>query len=261
MTSETPKTDAQRAQDAQVRSREDFMKRLFAVAVSVGFASPLTRMDWIANGTAPDKGQWHQIVILVTALLATIGSWEGYFSAIGSRPLKGVWRFFVDITLVLIYMVLLISSLHPYLFLPILVVIFILYVIWDMLTIYEHTGHYYYSVADNMPNRCVVATTYWRGIFPETTEKAVRRGHIITVLWALYFSGLLIMRLVLNFDNIYVMCGMASLGLLGYRKNKRTEYDSNGKEKRKTAYTILEVTLVIVGFLIAAAVLGYTLKA
>jgi hypothetical protein len=72
-------TKKDEAQSAQAKSRADFMKRLFAVAVSVGFASPLTRMGWITNGTAPSGAEWQQIVILATALLATIGSWEGYF--------------------------------------------------------------------------------------------------------------------------------------------------------------------------------------
>jgi uncharacterized membrane protein len=83
----------------------------------------------------------------------------------------------------------------------------------------------------------------------------VRRGHIITVLWAVYFAALLIMRLFLTFDNIYVMCGMASLGLVFYRINKATRYDSNGAERQKTGYTIFWVVLVIFAFLAIAALL------
>jgi hypothetical protein len=112
------------AETAQAESRADFMKRLFAVAVSVGFASTLTRMVWISNGTIPTGDERHQIALLTTALIATISSWEGYFAAIDVRPLRSIWRFIIDIVLVLVYMILLISSGHPNLLLPILVFIF-----------------------------------------------------------------------------------------------------------------------------------------
>jgi FtsH-binding integral membrane protein len=256
-------TAKEEAQEARSRSRADFMKRLFAVAVSVGFASPLTRMSWIEHGTTPNGDEWRQIVILATALLATIGSWEGYFFAIANRPLKGVWRFIIDITLVLIYMILLISSGQPSsnlnLFLLILVVIFILYISWDALTIHEYAAYYYYNT-NEIPKRHTVFTTYRRGICPKKTEGGVRQGHILTLLWALYFVILLIMRLALGFDNVYMMCGMVWLGLLGYRKSKSTSYDKDGQERQKTRRTTIMAAIFAVGFLILAVLLVYCFK-
>lgn len=253
----TAKDDSQKA---QASSRADFMKRLFAVAVSVGFASPLTRMVWIEKGTLPTDVEWHQIAILATALLATIGSWEGYFSAIDNRPLKGVIRFVIDIILVLIYMILLISSAHPNFFLPILVFIFLLYVIWDALTIYEYKDYYYYGTGTESPINCVVLTTYRRGVFSLRTEGAVRRGHIVTVLWAAYFIGLLIMQLRFAVDNVYLVCGMASLGLLAYRIAKATKYDSDGNEKRKSGCTIALIAFAVIGLLAVDGLIGHYLR-
>jgi hypothetical protein len=245
---------------ALARSREDFMKRLFAVAVSVGFASPLTRMGWIEHGTFPNEAEWQQITILATALLATIGSWEGYFSAINNRPLKGVLRFIIDIVLVLFYMVLLISAGHSGLFLPIMAIIFVLYVIWDGLTIYEHPNYYYYGGAAEVPGCCIVISTYRRGIFSRNTEGPVRRGHIITVLWTIYFLALLMMRLISSYNNAYVMCAMTALGLVGYRLGKATGYDQNGTERLKTGRTLVRVLLLVLVLLGMAGGLGYACK-
>lgn len=248
------------AQNAQSESRADFMKRWFAVAVSVGFASPLTQMAWIKTGTAPNADEWKQIAFLATALLATVGSWEGYFSAIDDRPLKVIWRFIIDIILVLVYMILLISSGHSDLFLPLIVCIFLLYVIWDGLTIYEYADYYYYDDTNASPKCCIVAATYLRGFITRQNDAPVRRGHIITLLWALYFWSLLAIRLFLTFNNVYVMCGMASLGLLSYRISNATRYDRSGAEKQKTGCTIFGIAVVVVGFLGVAVLLGHLFK-
>lgn len=51
--------------------REDFAKRLFAVAISVGFATTIARMEWIKLGEFPTAAEFDQILILITGLIAT----------------------------------------------------------------------------------------------------------------------------------------------------------------------------------------------
>jgi hypothetical protein len=236
------------------------MKRLFAVAVSVGFASTLTRMAWITNGTWPSCDEWPQMAVLLSALIATIGSWEGYFAAIDNRPLEGMLRFTIDIALVFIYMILLISSVHTYLLLPILVLIFALYIMWDSLTILEHPDYYYYDDANAIPQNCVVFTTYRRGILSSRRVGSVRRGHIITALWAAYFFGLLAISHFVIFGSVYVICVMTWIGLIVYRLNKATPYDANGEERKKSGRTVLWIFILVIALLGARLGLALYLK-
>jgi hypothetical protein len=99
--------------------REDLIRRLFAVTISVGFAATLAAMPFIQHATYPSPPEWEQIAILLTALVTTILSWDGYLYAIAHRPLLGGSRYLIDISLVFIYMVLLITSKSSYLWLPI----------------------------------------------------------------------------------------------------------------------------------------------
>ena len=63
---------------ARAAIRADIVKRLFAVAISVGFAARLAQMDWVKNGTFPNFGEWQQNLELFTALVATLLSWDSY---------------------------------------------------------------------------------------------------------------------------------------------------------------------------------------
>jgi hypothetical protein len=40
---------------ARAEARADLIRRLFAVAISVGFAATLARMSWVQNGTRPNS--------------------------------------------------------------------------------------------------------------------------------------------------------------------------------------------------------------
>ena len=45
---------------AEIRS--DFIGRLFAVGVSVGFATAITRMNWVKTGDFPNQMELDQIL-------------------------------------------------------------------------------------------------------------------------------------------------------------------------------------------------------
>jgi hypothetical protein len=162
-------------------------------------------------------------------------------------------RFFIDILLVLIYMILLISSTYPNWLLPILTIIFILYALWDVLTVYEHRYYYYYKREnEQLPQDTSLSSTYRRGLYSRRSEPAIRRGHIITLLWTLYFIVLLIMWMSCDLTNIYLICAFASAGLVGYRATKASYYTAAGDLKQKGNGTVLYYIVVVCALLVGA---------
>ena len=130
------------ARRARAEARADLVRRLFAVAISVGFAATLARTTWVQNGTLPGAAELNQTLILGTALLAAVLGWDGPLLAMTDKPLFGFWRFLISLVLVFIYMFLLMASAHPECVLWTLAVIFILYVVWDVLTMREQIASY-----------------------------------------------------------------------------------------------------------------------
>lgn len=208
---------------AQAEIRADFIKRLFAVAVSVGFAATFVDMDWVKSGSLPNRPEWEQMAILFTGLVATVLSWDGYLLSISNKPLTDYPRFWIDIFLVFIYMFFLISSKQPGFWLPILAVVFGLYVLWDFLTVRVHPGAYNASLlpagaGDTYRARgSDVFRVYKEGFLgkPDTN-----RGPIITLSWAVYFVVLMIINLRSAEWQVFVAGGFAVLGLALYRGDK-----------------------------------------
>jgi hypothetical protein len=206
--------------------RADFIKRLFAVAISVGFATSFVQLGWVQQGTWPKSEEWERLFILATGMFATVLSWDGYLVSIDSKPLNGPGRFSIDIILVFIYMFLLISSAKPYLWLPTLAVVFILYVIWDALTVREHMRKYDTSL---MPSG---ADESYRAGFTDVLRVYIRgflnspntdRGPIISLSWAMFFVILAVLnyKLVAPYQT-FAACAAAFLALYLYRRDKGT---------------------------------------
>ncbi len=202
--------------------RADFIKRLFAVAISVGFATTLTKMKWVENGSWPADCEWEQLAILATGLIATVASWDGYLASIKAKPLNGYWRFVIDILLVFIYMFFLISSKQANFWLPILAFVFILYFIWDVLTVREHMGKYDLARPDLGDSYRAkfsdVVRIYVRGFFNKPDTK---RGPIITVSWTIFFAVLAVLNYLATARfQVFVACDFAIAGLILYRCDK-----------------------------------------
>ena len=130
------------ARRTRAEARADLIRRLFAVAISVGFAATLARMTWVQNGALPGPAELNQTLILGTALLAAVLGWESHLLAMAEKPLFGFSRFLVNLVLVFIYMFLLMASAHPECMLWTLAVVFVLYVVWDVLTMREQIASY-----------------------------------------------------------------------------------------------------------------------
>lgn len=211
---------------AKAEIRADLVRRLFAVAISVGFAATLTKMSWVTNGDWPDADERKQIVALITAMIATVLSWDGYLLAIKERPLIGFWRFAIDIVLVFIYMLLLMSSQHMEIFLIVLACIFLLYCAWDVLTIAEHPGKYLLDRfdGDRAPFRQII-DVYIGGV---RDKGQIKKGPIVTLSWAVYFLLLAIITIWAAQEHsaqehVYSTCVFAVAGLVLYRLDNNYE--------------------------------------
>src|SRR5579864_5087340 len=122
--------------------RADFMKRFYSVAVSVGFASKIGGFGFLSSLTLPNEEQRHQIILLVFAMTVVAGSWQFYFVSIDKKPLKDWQRFYIDIFIVSLYIILLLSvkSLDVFLFYILLIMLF--YVIWDLFSMRAYPLEY-----------------------------------------------------------------------------------------------------------------------
>jgi hypothetical protein len=204
----------------QAEIRGDLIRRLFAVAISVGAATTLSRMNWVNAGCPPDLREWQQLSILVAATVATVLSWDGYLMSIESRPLKGFWRFAIDISLVFIYMFLLMTSQHRTWWLFIHAFTFCLYVIWDFLSVREHLAEYYPTPrppADKQSIRDV----YARGLEDVDWPS---RSPIITIGWAIYFCLLYLINMHGLENRVFTTTLFALAGLILYRQDKKHRY-------------------------------------
>lgn len=167
-------------------SREEFMRRWFAIAISLGFASTVISTGWVQDGRwPPNENEWSHIFRLSAALLATLFSWEGYFISIQTKPLKDIWRYLIDVLLVFLYLFILITSKFPNYWLHLHAACFFIYAIWDLITISKYrTAFYEESILLTQPT---VAQVYWGGLL---AKSGIRRGPIITLGWLIYFTAI-----------------------------------------------------------------------
>jgi hypothetical protein len=120
---------------ARAETRADLIRRLLAIAIAVGFAATLAKMQWVQNGTLPGPAEFNQMLALITALLATILGWDSHLLALRNAPLTDFPRFLLHVVLVFVFMFLLMASTHPGCLLWTLAVIFFLYLVSDLLAI------------------------------------------------------------------------------------------------------------------------------
>ncbi|MPZ39106.1 MAG: hypothetical protein GEU95_13810 [Rhizobiales bacterium] len=227
----TDTTQAQRPPDRQedvrAKIRDDLIRRLFAVAISVGAATTIAQMNWVQSGRWPCMAEWQQQLILVAAMTATVLSWDGYLFSIADRPLRIFWRFAIDILLVFIYMVLLMTSKLLVWWLFIHALIFTLYAIWDFLTVYDWLPKYYYRTPEGTSQ--TIRGVYIGGL---RNSPDVSRGPIITIVWGLYFWALYFLNDWMPYwfnvsglrDRIIGTTLFVVLGLYFYRSDKIKRY-------------------------------------
>lgn len=215
--------------------RGDLIKRLFAVAISIGFGNAVAGSNWVKYGRMPSAEEGHQIAIVLVAVIATILSWDGYLTSIRNKPLKSLWRFAIDVVLVFSYMFIFITSKHSQFWLPIISFMFILYILWDIKSILEFPDQYadkYVSVAD----------VYYNGLKGSAKYNA---GPVITAWWALLFFISTYLYLLQNTD-LYVTCFLAVVSLYVYRLDKRY---SSADGRRGFTFSARFLTIVAICFI------------
>jgi hypothetical protein len=238
--------DLTNVRQARADARADLLRRLFAVAVSVGFAATLARMSWVQNGALPGPAELNQTLILATALLAAVLGWESHLLAMTEKPLFGIWRFLVNLVLVFVYMFLLMASAHPECVLWTLAVIFVLYVVCDVLTVREQNASADATpVGMPRPPAAQIWTVYAGGF---TGRAQVSPGPAITLAWAGYFILLAVIANGRAYAHLRTTCIFALIGLVGFW------IDAAPGERRADAHVMRRRMAFILIALLAAAV-------
>jgi hypothetical protein len=118
-------------------ARHDFVRRFVAVAVSVGFAAALARMIWVSEGTAPNLIEGEQLGRLGTAFFVILLGWEWHHKDLGIYKTTSLYRFIVDVAVVITSLFFLISYANQRIWLISLAAIFAWYVVWDFVNFVE----------------------------------------------------------------------------------------------------------------------------
>jgi hypothetical protein len=161
--------------------REDILGRFFAVAVSVGFASQIKdAFGSILSRGVTTPGQCTHAFLLIFAMVVVLGSWEFYFRAIGRSPLYDTSRFVIDISIVSLYVMLMVESSDPRVFVIVLMAIMGLYVVWDILRVWNTPERFGVSTGTSPLE---VAMVYARPLQKSTDESRSQYGPAITLWW------------------------------------------------------------------------------
>jgi hypothetical protein len=171
--------------------RSDLIKRLVPVAISVGFAGRLINAGWLVGGRCPTYGEWQEIPRLLAAIIIVLLSWEWYHRDIIRRPTENLFRFILDIIVIVVdFMFLYASSTEGLVMWSFfLFVIFALYVVWDVVSIFENAQPFLENPAPASPAVPFpgLVRVYSLAIGWPTRDN---RGPIITLVWTLYFFAL-----------------------------------------------------------------------
>lgn len=116
----------------------DFIDPFFAIVISFGLTYGLFTENWFEKGIFPVGMQsYAQLLALVLAFLFVILSWWGYHVSIFKQPIRGFYRFAFDVVLVILYGILFVEFRSVATFVFILVIIFIIYLLWDLYKVNE----------------------------------------------------------------------------------------------------------------------------
>jgi hypothetical protein len=130
----------------------DFLDFLFTVAISVGLTPELIQVSgvtgllseaWQKEGRWPCPDELFNIGVFGLGFLNLTLSWFGYHASIRTRPLNyvrgyGMFRFLLDVLLVISYGVILIKFKSFHVVLVLLILVFFIFVVWDCLKIGEY---------------------------------------------------------------------------------------------------------------------------
>lgn len=178
--------DKTKSENDKAEGRADFLKRFFAVAISVGFAAKLIEMNFLLHLDFSDSANTQQLLLLFISISIIMGSWDFYFTSIKDRPLYDRGRFFLDIFIVSGYILLLSSIDDERVFCRILCGILFLYYIWDILTAAQFPQEYQISSLSIFS----IFTLSTRGLYSPIPNEAVKLTPFISLWWFLVFVAI-----------------------------------------------------------------------
>lgn len=121
------------------RLRLEFIDPLFAIAIHIGVAEGIMESHWFHDTRTPkNQNEWFDIAVFCLGFATLVLSWFGYHASLLKRPIRGVGRFIIDVVLVLLYAAILVKYDHFSAVLFLLMIVFLLYPLWDLLKIAEH---------------------------------------------------------------------------------------------------------------------------
>ena len=117
----------------------DFVDPLFAVAIHIGFTHWFIDQPWFRDWRPPlGSHEWFSSATFFLGFLTILLSWVGYHQSVRTKPIKGYWRFLIDVVLVATYALLLVKASHLQAVLFLLFVIYGLYGLWDLAKVFEY---------------------------------------------------------------------------------------------------------------------------
>jgi hypothetical protein len=205
------------------KDRLDLVKRFFAVAVSVGFAG---RIIGLERACASPFDQREAIGRLIIGLIAVILFWDWYHRDVERRKYRCVPRFILDVLITFECMLFLYSSDHNTVWLSFLALIFVSFVLWDILAIIEWPSRYGAvpppANVDDEPlgGPKAIVGTYCGGVFRPSDEN---RAPFINLCWTGYFVALWLLSAWLKVSTgssavlacVFVLVGVAALRIDG----------------------------------------------
>lgn len=205
-------------EEERSKDRQDFMKRFFSVAVSVGFASKIGSLTFLSTFTIPTESELHQLVLLIFAMVIIVGSWEFYFSSVHKMPLVDCPRFVVDIAIVSLYIAMLSSVKLFDSFFLYLDVIMLFYIVWDILSMRVYPMHYGVS---HFSCRTVIAV-YQRGAFAKGGGR--REVDPFTTLWWFAIFVILLVCHRHHQQDFYVVALWTAVAYILYRTDQASPW-------------------------------------
>ena len=214
----------------------DFLDFLFTVAISVGltpellngpFTGLLTESShWKVEGPWPTNYEWIEIGAFFVGFLNLTLSWFGYHASIRTRPLNyfsgyGMVRFMLDVLLVIVYGIILIKYQSPPLVFFLLLLVWLIFVLWDALKICEYWQPKQGSDTNEKYFKHKWDEAWKKSSCPEKAREILRgfRREFVTLVW------FLVLLLVVTIRHYYTpsewpFLVAAALVTILYRFNK-----------------------------------------
>jgi len=120
----------------------EFIDPLFAVSIHLGLSHGLLNETWFHDWRPPIGNEWLTLASFSLGMLTLVLAWIAYHSSIRKRPVKAFGRFSIDVSLVILYGLLLVKYTNLKAVLSLLVIIYFLYVVWDVLKSKEYSSEY-----------------------------------------------------------------------------------------------------------------------